>query len=70
MSQVDPSHEQFKSTDPVKVKIKNVYCKSVKCIVSKALVNVPALTERTLRRDIAALEFTTTAEIQVLLIFY
>ena len=31
-------------------------------------MNVPALTERTLRRDIAASEFSTNAEIQVFLL--
>jgi len=31
-------------------------------------MNVPALTERTLRRDIVATEFSTEAEIQVILL--
>lgn len=33
--------------------------------LQQALVNVPALSERTLRRDIAASDFTTGSEVQV-----
>ena len=43
-------------------------CTCPSCISEQALVNVPALSERTLRRDIAKAEVSTGPEIQVLYI--
>jgi len=64
ISQSSQSDLSNSTLDPIKVS--NIFfCVDVYFLYVQALVNVPSLSERTIRRDIAGGKFTVGSEIQV-----